>query len=137
DGDVTAVTNARDEVQEARLELLAASPAARITRCGFRIGASLPRPQRRVGANRAVLDAMTGVGKGIIALAVVLLHAREVLVRRLDEIAARHALGRRHGRQELLARLAGRLERAHGRIALLTRALPARDERLDLRDLVV
>src|SRR5690606_3087134 len=55
-----------------------------------------------------VLDAVAALVERIVALAVVPLHAGEVLVGRRDELGARHPLVLGDGREERLARRAER-----------------------------
>ena len=92
DRDVAPIANARHEVQESRLELLPAAPLARVVAGGFRIGSRLAGRRRLVSRSRSVFEPIAVVRERIDALAVVLLHAGEVHVRRLQEIGARHPL---------------------------------------------
>src|SRR5919201_633416 len=92
--------NARDDGVVAALELGFAAERERIEAAG--IVAAKRRVVRRL---RAVLDAIAVVGKRVVTLAVVLLQARKVRVRRRNELIARDALT---GRNRLKPDLFGR-----------------------------
>ena len=130
DRDVTPVADPVHEVQEPRLELLEAAPLAGIAARGLRVGAFLSGRRRHVRRLAAVLDPVAVGRERIVALAVVLLHAGEILVRGRDQVRARHPLFGRYRLQVERIRRAERLD-------ALARVLVANHDLLDLRDLLV
>ena len=74
-GDVAAVADTRDKMQQTRLKLLLAAPGGRIIRRGGWVWPGLAILQRRVGGLHSILDPVAIVSERIDALAVILLHS--------------------------------------------------------------
>src|SRR5262245_61826799 len=90
DGDKAAIANSTDEMDQSRFELLLTTPGGRIrVRC-FRIRTCLSFLYCNIGAERSVLDSVAVIGEWVLTLSVVLFHAGEIHVCRLDEILSRH-----------------------------------------------
>src|SRR5687767_7485756 len=127
DGDIAAIADATDEMQQPGFELLAARPHRRVACRRLRIRPCRAWLARGVRRLIAVFDAVAVVGERILALAVVQLHAAEIHVGGANQIRPRHALVDRREAFERVTRLPHRLER-------LGAVLAARHDRFDLGD---
>src|SRR4030095_3315118 len=75
---ITTIANPCDEMNQAGLELLHATPLRGITRCRFRIRASLPRRCWCVRGLAGIFKTIAVIGERILSLSLVFLHVAAV-----------------------------------------------------------